>query len=361
LRRLAQRDMQALVACVTDICTLHDLDTFREHVLRAILKIVPAELATYTELGLRAEATARVMHPAGAITTDLARTFERYKHEHPLISHFSEHPQARVAKISDFLTQREFHRLGLYNEFFHKVGVEHQVVVGLPAPSPRVGGVALSRSGPDFSERDRMLLSVLQPHIVQAQRNAESFSRVKREATLVLAGFEEVGRGIVLLGPDGGVRLATQLSRQWLTMYFGPSALQAKRLPDALQRWVKFQETTAQGTEGVVSARKPLVVEGEQTRLIVRLIPAHGGSLLLLEQQRTVLLPTSLESLGLSPREAEVLAWVAQGKTDADIGTILQLSPRTVAKHLEHIYDRLGVENRSAATALAFTAPSAAS
>ena len=206
-----------------------------------------------------------------------------------------------------------------------------------------------------------MLLSVLQPHIVQAQRNAESFSRVKREATLVLAGFEEVGRGIVLLEPDGGVRLATQLSRQWLTTYFGPSARQGKRLPDPLQRWVKFQETTAQGTEGVVSARKPLVVEGEQTRLIVRLIPAHGGSLLLLEQQRTVLLPTSLESLGLSPREAEVLAWVAQGKTDAAIGTILQLSPRTVAKHLEHIYDRLGVENRSAATALAFTAPSAAS
>jgi len=56
-----------------------------------------------------------------------------------------------------------------------------------------------------------------------------------------------------------------------------------------------------------------------------------------------------------------VLAWVAQGKTDTDIGAILMLSPRTVAKHLEHIYDRLGVENRSAATALAFTTPPAAS
>jgi len=56
-----------------------------------------------------------------------------------------------------------------------------------------------------------------------------------------------------------------------------------------------------------------------------------------------------------------VLAWVAQGKSDADIGAILRLSPRTVAKHLEHIYDRLGVENRSAATALAFTAPPTAS
>jgi DNA-binding CsgD family transcriptional regulator len=98
-------------------------------------------------------------------------------------------------------------------------------------------------------------------------------------------------------------------------------------------------------------------VEGEDSRLVVRLIPASGGGLLLLEQRHTALRPVSLESLGLSRREAEVLAWVAQGKTDAVIGTILSLSPRTVAKHLEHIYQRLGVENRSAAVALACTAP----
>ena len=358
---LAHRDIRALVECVTEICALHDLDAFRDHVLRAVSKVVPVELITYTELGLRGQLTTRVVHPAGFITADRARAFEHYKREHPLIWHFSEHPQARVAKISDFLTQREFHRLGLYNEFFRKIGVEHQIVIGLPAPSPRVGGVALSRRGPDFTERDRMLLSVLQPHIVQAHHNAESFSRVKREATLVLAGLEEIGRGIVWLGPDGGVRLATRLARQWLTTYFGRTALRARRLPEALRRWVRLQAATASGSSGILSPRKPLVVEGKQIRLIVRLIPAHGGSLLLLEQQRTVLQPESLEPLGLSRREAEVLAWVAQGKTDTDIGAILMLSPRTVAKHLEHIYDRLGVENRSAATALAFTTPPAAS
>ena len=358
---LAQRDIRALVACVAEIYALRDLDAFRDHVVRAISKVVPAEIITYTEVGLHGEPTARVLHPARVVPSDLLQTFEHYKHEHPLIRHFSEHPQARVAKISDFLTQREFHRLGLYNEFFRKIDVEHQVVIGLPAPPPRVGGVALSRIGPDFSERDRMLLSVLQPHIVQAHRNAESFSQVKREATLVLTGLEEIGRGIVLLGPDGGIRLATRLARQWLTTYFGHPALRAKRLPETLQRWVKFQETIVSSSGDVFSARKPLVVEGQESRLIVRLIPADGGSVLLLQQQHTVLRPASLEPLGLSRREAEVLAWVAQGKTDAAIGAILSLSPRTVAKHLEHIYERLGVENRSAAAALAFTTPPVAS
>ena len=64
-----------------------------------------------------------------------------------------------------------------------------------------------------------------------------------------------------------------------------------------------------------------------------------------------------LETLGITRRQAEVLGWVAQGKTNEEIATILGLSPRTVAKHLEMMYPRLGVENRTAAaaTALAVT------
>jgi len=55
----------------------------------------------------------------------------------------------------------------------------------------------------------------------------------------------------------------------------------------------------------------------------------------------------------LTEREVEVLRWVACGKTNRDIGDILGLSPRTVNKHLEHIFEKLGVETRSAAAALA--------
>ena len=56
---------------------------------------------------------------------------------------------------------------------------------------------------------------------------------------------------------------------------------------------------------------------------------------------------------GLTTREAQVLEWLAKGKTNRDIGEILGLSPRTVNKHLEHIYEKLGVETRSAATSIA--------
>lgn len=66
--------------------------------------------------------------------------------------------------------------------------------------------------------------------------------------------------------------------------------------------------------------------------------------------------PTPLVSLGLTPRVAEVLLWVAQGKTNADIATILGISESTVKKHLLEIFAVLGVETRSAATLRALEA-----
>ena len=55
----------------------------------------------------------------------------------------------------------------------------------------------------------------------------------------------------------------------------------------------------------------------------------------------------------LTPRESEVLDWLARGKSNAQIGQILGISAATVGKHLEHIYPKLGVENRTAAASFA--------
>jgi len=59
------------------------------------------------------------------------------------------------------------------------------------------------------------------------------------------------------------------------------------------------------------------------------------------------------QRLQLTTREAEVLNWLAQGKSNRDIGAILSLSPRTVNKHLEQIFAKLEVENRTAAAVVA--------
>ena len=62
----------------------------------------------------------------------------------------------------------------------------------------------------------------------------------------------------------------------------------------------------------------------------------------------------TLNECGLTAREGEVLRWLTYGKTNCDIGEILEVSPRTVQKHLQHLYAKLGVENRASAVAKAF-------
>ena len=69
--------------------------------------------------------------------------------------------------------------------------------------------------------------------------------------------------------------------------------------------------------------------------------------------RRTEPTPADLESLGLTPREAEVLFWVARGKTNDEIATVLGIGLTTVKKHLESTFAKLGVENRTAAAAMA--------
>jgi DNA-binding NarL/FixJ family response regulator len=73
---------------------------------------------------------------------------------------------------------------------------------------------------------------------------------------------------------------------------------------------------------------------------------------------KTKLMPAknTLASLGLTPRETEVLICIAQGKTNYEIGVILSACTGTICKHVEHILCKLDVKNRTSAAAIAFTA-----
>jgi DNA-binding CsgD family transcriptional regulator len=91
-------------------------------------------------------------------------------------------------------------------------------------------------------------------------------------------------------------------------------------------------------------------MQREGKELVIRLVVEQLGEryLLLLEEQ--ILSPmNSLALLGLSQRETEVLAWIMQGKDNKTIATHLGINVSTVRKHLESIYGKLGVHNRTEA------------
>jgi DNA-binding CsgD family transcriptional regulator len=119
-------------------------------------------------------------------------------------------------------------------------------------------------------------------------------------------------------------------------------------LPEPLDRWVKQQECRLAAPEGRVPPLTPLSV-GRDHRLLVHFLPGRTQRLVLLRERIDSAEPPLLELRGLTRRETEVLTWVAQGKTNDEIGTILGLSRRTAEKHVEHILHKLGVENRTTA------------
>jgi DNA-binding CsgD family transcriptional regulator len=163
------------------------------------------------------------------------------------------------------------------------------------------------------------------------------------------AALASSGRAALCVDARGRITDATPLALEWLAEYVGCDAA-AGRLPDAVERWRRAQlARLAARADDVPAALDPLRAERPGTRLEIRILPGESGSRLLLSRTRTGLDPAVLKRLGLTDREAEVLAWLARGKTNEEIAEILGTRPRTVGKHLERVFAKLGVETRTAA------------
>lgn len=231
-----------------ELYAFSDMATYPRRVVAALGTLIPARFITYNEIHRDGARNRYVWWPPDTQPKGdrrLVKAFERHVGEHPLIAHYATTDDSRALAISDVMDRREFHRLNLYKEFFKKVGVEHQLAVTLRVSRGVVIGIALSRKTKDFSPRDKHLVQLLRPHLIQAYENALLTSRLKR-------------------------RQASGAARD---------------------------------------GHRPV----------------------------------------LSARQLEVLSWVAGGKTNREIGAVLDLSPRTVQKHLEIAFQALGVETRTAA------------
>lgn len=281
-------------------------------------------------------------------------------HEHPTLTHTLRTGDGRVCAISDFLTCSALHRLGLYNELYRGWHVEDVLttVLSVTGSPTMVIGVGLYRSR-TFSEHDRRLLNLLRPHLVQTHARITTQTRVVEALSRARQVLEALEQGIIVLSRDGSVCDMSPRTRALLTVYWGTGREGAGRLPTALNDWVNRERGhSLLEHDGPPAPPEPLVLERKETRLVIRLTKLRPDDyLLILEEERTSCSPSALKSLRLTDRESEVLLWVSQGKTDAEIGTILGLSPKTVSKHLERIYQKLGVETRTAAAMRALTLP----
>ncbi len=258
----------------------------------------------------------------------------------------------RPFKILDFLTPGQVHALARYEESYRPIVVQKSFVLASAGPADPLNTMALHRSH-QFPERAWLPMNLLRRFLVQAHGNAVAVARMGHELALLRKAVDKLDRGVVVLTRNGRIQLATARARQWLAEYFAsPSA--TDRLPEALRRWLRQQKTSLSSAAEVPSW-EVLVVHSEGKRLVVRLLSDSDQTFLLFEQHMRVQ-PAFLESLRLTRREAEVLAEVAEGENNIEIGIHLHMSPGTAKKHLENIYRKLGVETRMAAAARALKA-----
>jgi DNA-binding CsgD family transcriptional regulator len=353
--RLTQRDLRHLLEFVRGLYREHDLDGLGTYVLRQLPRLVASDITVYNELDpRRRRATWREEPSVAAFFPDARRVFERHMGDHPPIARSRR--DAHAMKISDFLTQRQFRRLGLYQEFFRRFDGKYQMAVGLPAPPPLVVGILLNRSALDFTERDRLLMDLLRPHLAQAYENAGVVTEFRQILALARRGVDHLARGLIVVAGNGRVRLVTEQARRWVSRYLPANGRPwpGRRLPDALGRWLNRQASSLAFRGDRPSVPTPMVLERPDGRLVIRPLLEADHRLLLLEEEVTAVWAGPLQACSLTPREAEVLAWVAEGKTNVEIAVILGASRRTVSKHLERIFQKLGVETRTAAARRAF-------
>lgn len=182
---------------------------------------------------------------------------------------------------------------------------------------------------PELVARVRVQLDLVTARRALEEKNAELESEIALRLDAEAQLATSLDRAVVVLARDGTLLFATRLAHDLLAKFSVTLA--------ALPRADRF----------TLAAREPDAPAGA---LRIRRFTEPGRDdliMLALEEEHAPPGPAALLALGLTPRQAEVAYWVAQGKTNPEIAIILGASPRTIDKHMERILARLGVENRA--------------
>ncbi|GAA0777642.1 response regulator transcription factor [Roseibium denhamense] len=196
---------------------------------------------------------------------------------------------------------------------------------------------ALDSGGVDFLTKP-INIDELKARIKVHLKNARSVQSAH-------VALDAAGRHLVAVSSDGAVQWATP-QIQSLLERTGAADKSLFQLGKALGTWLdKADQTEVRRTSFMLGLSENLSL---QLHPLGRVGPDENLFRVTAEDEASQVAALQ-EQFGLTQREAEVLIWIAKGKANKDIAEILQLSPRTVNKHLEQIFIKLGVENRAAA------------
>jgi DNA-binding NarL/FixJ family response regulator len=186
------------------------------------------------------------------------------------------------------------------------------------------------------------LLARIRVHLANA--------RISHSARTALDAF---GRFLLAASQNGRVLWCTPQAGKLLGSAFHDFDTDEYVLPRDVQEWLNHCAAAQSASTRPSIELRPDLPALKLKLLYVGQIGPDENLLRLIEGEAESDQSLLKQRLLVTEREAEVLLWIARGKSNRDIAEILSLSPRTVNKHLEQIYAKLGVENRTSAAALA--------
>ncbi len=355
MERLTGKQLRRVSEFLLELYQLRTHEEFTNHLIATLPKITEAEFTSYNEIDRQAgRGTFKTDVPNFLADSDrYGQVLAQHANEHPLLRHFERTQDGSAVKTSDFVPDATFRETALYKEFYEPLRIPHIMGMALQSGPSRSITVAHHRNGRPFGEDTRAMLNAIRPHVLQGFKNALAVTHLHEQLAALDQVMEAGHRAVVLASAEGRIHFAAPHAYVLLAQYGIALKRGAGRLPPVLQTWLRVQISRLSSSQDVALPLDPLTVSGKAGTLVVRLVPKGSQYLLiLLEDQPAV---PDLRHLGLSRRETEILEWVVQGKTNPEIGIILGISRRTVQKHLERIYLRLGVENRHAAISLALS------
>jgi DNA-binding CsgD family transcriptional regulator len=254
---------------------------------------------------------------------------------------------------------RSFRNSALHADYYRRIGINYVMALPLRIDSANVISIVFNRGQSDFRDGERGLLDAVRQPLAAIYRNLvvceEASIGLKRISRLAADGAWQMMRvtmaGHILDASPATLRLLSRFFPEY-------GSDRQSNLPAKLFAW--FARSRNWGLE------RPAISHGQQfslshlgSRLSVHFVPDPDDlstGYLLMKAERLDVSAADLARLPITDREREVLALVASGKTNSEIAEVLTISARTVQKHLEHIFQKLGVETRMAAAIRALAA-----
>lgn len=354
MERLRQSELRSLLAFVEEcysICEPEPFHTFAQRLVCVLPRLIPAVHVTYNEMYPEESESYNCINNDELATGKAAELWAAHMNEHPVMHHVLETPDRHARRISDFWSRTQLHDRGLHADFYKQYDIEDALCITIPCRRPRIIGVGW-HDHRVFTERERLLADLARPHIAQAWQIARLLACRKTEVDLLGLGVGSLGAGVILSSNQGRILFIDSRARRYLADYLAIGKQVGLSLPDTLLRWVQAQNLPLNSSDDAPPPRLPLKFFRTNKCLLVRLLSKPGEHLILMEEQQTTPADDLAVTHALTPREADVLHWIAGGKTNGEIATILQMQTGTAKKHVEHILAKLGVETRTAAAAM---------